>query len=164
MFLAVVLTTAYLEPDAPDPPEAGEMGCGTCRLCIDACPTQALTASDAGGYALDARRCISYLTIELRGAIPVEWQSRMGDWVFGCDICQEVCPYNRHVTPTREPAFQAEAGVGPALPLADVLSLPDDASFTAAFRNTPLLRPKRAGLVRNAAIVADNLAAVAKPS
>ncbi len=156
VFLAVVLTTVRLEPDAP---ESG-LGCGACRLCLDACPTGAITAP----YELDARRCISYLTIESREAIPAERLSQIGDWVFGCDICQEVCPYNRQVPAPTEPAFQPEAGIGPRLPLAKVLKIRDDARFQATFRGTPLLRPKRTGLVRNAATVADNLAALAKPS
>lgn len=162
IFLAVILTTARLEPDRsdagpPDPPDRADrgLGCGTCRLCLDACPTGAITAP----YELDARRCISYLTIELRETIPVERRHQMGDWLFGCDICQEVCPYNRQVPAPTEPAFRPEAGIGPRLPLNQVLDIRDEARFQDAFRGTPLLRPGRSGLVRNAAVVAGNLTA-----
>lgn len=125
-------------------------GCGTCRRCLDACPTNAFAAD----HVLDARRCISYLTIELRGPIPVELRPLMGNWVFGCDVCQEVCPYNRAAPPATLPALQADVENG-ALPLSELLAL-DEAGFRARFKGTPLLRAKRRGLVRNACVAAGN--------
>lgn len=102
-FLAELIIDLPLVPDSPM-----EDRCGTCRRCIDACPTDAISPS---GYVLDASRCISYLTIELREAIPEEFQSRMEGWAFGCDICQEVCPWNRFAARHREPAFEPVEGL-----------------------------------------------------
>lgn len=96
-FLAELIVDIDLEPDTP----IGDY-CGTCRRCIDACPTQAIVAP----YVLDASRCISYLTIELKENIPDEFRGKMDDWIFGCDVCQEVCPWNRFAYPHREPAFE----------------------------------------------------------
>jgi len=125
-------------------------GCGACTRCLTACPTQAFT----GPHSLDARRCISYLTIELRGSIPVELRPLMGNWVFGCDICQAVCPYNRHAPTAQHLTFSAEPDrVAPRL--TDLLAL-DEAAFRARFRGTPLMRAKRRGLVRNACVAAGN--------
>jgi epoxyqueuosine reductase len=121
-------------------------GCGGCTRCLDACPTRAFVAP----HVLDARRCISYLTIERRGPIPRDLRPSMGDWVFGCDVCQEVCPYNRAVPSAR----QATQAVG-IHSLAELLML-DDAGFRARFRGTPVLRTKRRGLVRNACVAAGN--------
>jgi epoxyqueuosine reductase len=142
-FLAAVVTDAELEYDEPH--EADH--CGTCRACLDACPTQAFVAP----YVLDARRCISYLTIELRGQIPYELRSEIGDWAFGCDICQDVCPWNNHAPASAEPAFQPSDGMNP-IELAALFGL-NDAAFRARFRPTPLWRAKRRGILRNAAIV-----------
>src|SRR5262249_17403028 len=124
--------------------------CGTCRACLDACPTHAFV--DA--YVLDARRCISYLTIELRDTIPTDLRAGMGEWLFGCDVCQDVCPWNHRAPATREPAFQPLAEMNP-VELAALFDLDDDA-FRARFRHTPLWRAKRRGLLRNAAIVLGN--------
>jgi len=125
-------------------------GCGACTRCLTACPTQAFT----GPHSLDARRCISYLTIELRGSIPVELRPLMGNWVFGCDICQAVCPYNRHAPTAQHLTFSAEPDrVAPRL--TDLLAL-DEAAFRSRFRGTPLMRAKRRGLVRNACVAAGN--------
>ncbi len=125
-------------------------GCGACTRCLTACPTQAFT----GPHSLDARRCISYLTIELRGSIPVELRPLMGNWVFGCDVCQAVCPYNRHAPTAQHLTFSAEPDrVAPRL--TDLLAL-DEAGFRTRFRSTPLMRAKRRGLVRNACIAAGN--------
>ena len=122
--------------------------CGSCRACLDACPTDAFPEP----WVLDARRCISYLTIEKRGNIPVELRSKMGDWLFGCDVCQEVCPWNRKATGVVDPRFEAPRA---APSLAEIARL-DEGDFRALFRRTPLARPKRAGLVRNALIAGAN--------
>jgi epoxyqueuosine reductase len=150
-FLAALLTDLELEYDAPH--EADH--CGVCTACLDACPTQAFAAPGV----LDARRCISYLTIELRSPIPVELRPGMGDWLFGCDVCQDVCPWNRHSPESSEPAFLPRAGQDP-LELAALFEL-DEAAFRRRFRGTPLWRPKRRGLLRNAAIVLGNQRALA---
>ena len=145
-FLAALLTDVDLSYDAPH--EADH--CGTCRACLDACPTQAFVAP----YVLDSRRCISYLTIELRDAVPEELRSVVGDWLFGCDICQDVCPWNHRAPATDESAFLPAADANPIdlIPLFDL----DDEAFRRRFRNTPLWRPKRRGLLRNAALVLGN--------
>ena len=121
--------------------------CGTCRLCIDACPTDALDAA----YHLAAERCIAYLTIEHRGPIDEDLRPSLGEWVFGCDVCQEVCPYNasQQNRPRGWPEFEPRQGT--RLDLLDVLQL-DDASFSEKFRGSPIKRAKRRGLVRNAAL------------
>jgi epoxyqueuosine reductase len=145
-FLAALLTDLELEYD--DPHDADH--CGTCRACLDACPTNAFVAP----YVLDARRCISYLTIELRESIPGELRGGVGDWLFGCDVCQDVCPWNHRAPSTIEPTFQPSEGMNP-VDLAALFAL-DDAAFRARFRHTPLWRAKRRGLLRNAAIVLGN--------
>ncbi|MBI4636903.1 MAG: tRNA epoxyqueuosine(34) reductase QueG [Candidatus Rokubacteria bacterium] len=139
-FIGIVLTTAELLADGPLPDR-----CGTCTACLDACPTGAFVAP----YVLDARRCISYLTIEHRGDIPEPLQEGIGEWIFGCDICQEVCPWNRKPEPAREPAFAPE---GPLPPLDELLQL-DEVGFRARFRRSAIRRAKRAGLLRNVALV-----------
>jgi epoxyqueuosine reductase len=125
-------------------------GCGRCTRCLDACPTGAIVAP----YVLDARRCISYLTIELRGSIPIDLRPRMGNWVFGCDVCQEVCPYNRAAPAASWPALAPDRGRA-TLPLQDLLALGEE-DYRARFRGTPVLRAKRRGLVRNACIGIGN--------
>jgi epoxyqueuosine reductase len=142
-FIGIVLTTAELEPDRGEPDR-----CGTCTACLDACPTRAFVAP----YALDARRCIAYLTIEHRGDIDDELRPAIADWVFGCDVCQEVCPWNRKAPAAREPAFAPAGGFGS---VASLLEL-DDTRFRERFRGTAITRAKRAGLVRNAALVLGN--------
>jgi epoxyqueuosine reductase len=122
--------------------------CGRCTRCLDACPTRAFVAP----RVLDARRCISYLTIELRGPIPRELRPLMGNWVFGCDVCQEVCPYNRAAPVRHVPgACEAPGTFG----LLDLLRL-DDAAFRQRFRGAAILRTKRRGLIRNACVAAGN--------
>ena len=130
-----------------------KVSCGSCRRCLNACPTDAF----AGPYNLDSRRCISYLTIENRGAIPHDLREGLGEWIFGCDICQDVCPFNRFSSDTLWPDLRPEAGVGPRLDLVEVLSIATDEEFRFRFKGTPLTRPKRRGLLRNAAVVAANV-------
>ncbi len=146
-FLGELLTTAELEPDVP----RTMPGCGSCTQCLAACPTKAFPRP----YVLDARRCISYLTIELRGWIPVELRPMMGNWVYGCDICQEVCPFNRFAIPSRETAFWPETWDSAAPPLPDLLSLTEE-GFRERFTSSPIKRIKRQGLVRNACVAAGN--------
>ncbi len=125
--------------------------CGQCRLCLDACPTNAFV----GPYVLDARKCISYLTIELKGSIPRELRPLMGTHIFGCDICQDVCPYNTTIKPTKEPAFLPRRGLH-APELLPLLSL-TEAAFKARFAGSPILRAKRRGFLRNVCVALGNL-------
>jgi epoxyqueuosine reductase len=125
--------------------------CGKCDLCIKACPTGAF----AGPYILDARRCISYLTIELKGAMPRHLRPLVGNHIFGCDICQEVCPYNVKAKPTGEEAFQPRDGLY-APDLIPLLSLTEE-EFRRRFKGSPLLRAKRRGFLRNVAVALGNL-------
>jgi epoxyqueuosine reductase len=125
--------------------------CGACNRCLAVCPTGAFV----GPHVLDARRCISYLTIELRGPIPRELRPQMGNWVFGCDLCQMVCPYNRRFArPSRLAALQARPEMV-APKLLDLLAL-DEAGFRRRFRGSPLLRAKRRGLLRNVCVALGN--------
>jgi epoxyqueuosine reductase len=145
-FLAALLTDVELEFDMPHFADH----CGTCTACLDACPTQAFPEP----YMLDATRCISYLTIELQDTIPVELRPGMGDWVFGCDVCQEVCPWNRSAPLATEELFSPHAEFNP-IELLGLFELDDDA-FRRRFRHTPLWRSHRRGLLRNAAIALGN--------
>jgi epoxyqueuosine reductase len=142
-FLAALLTSEVLQYDEP----AGAGHCGTCRACLDACPTGALVEP----YQLDARRCISYLTIELRDFNSRDYRHGTGDWLFGCDVCQDVCPWNFRTPTTDEHAFRPHGGMDP-VELAGLFAL-DDAGFRDRFRRTPLWRSKRSGILRNAALV-----------
>lgn len=151
------LSEILLDLELPADNREIKVSCGTCRRCLDACPTDAFAAP----YQLDSRKCISYLTIENKGAIPTELRAAIGDWIFGCDVCQDVCPFNRFASDTRWPEFHPEAGAGPRLDLVEVLSIASDNEFRARFRGTPLTRPKRRGLLRNAAVVAANVGATA---
>ena len=171
LFLGVIITTLDLEPTVPENESLPADLCGQCRLCIDACPTNAITDP----YVLDARRCISYLTIELRGAIPEDLRPGMGRMVFGCDICQDVCPWNRNapVTPLAEflprrlstmhsrvaneypPAASTEDGTLFSPPLESLAAL-SEAGFREIFRGSPIKRAKWRGLVRNACIALGN--------
>jgi epoxyqueuosine reductase len=149
-FLAEILLDIEL---APEPGPRPQVSCGTCSRCIDACPTNAF----AGPYVLDSRRCISYLTIENKEEIPRELREGVGEWIFGCDVCQDVCPFNRFSSETTWQELRPEAGAGQRLDLAEVLSISRDEEFRARYDGTPLLRPKRRGLLRNAAVVAANI-------
>ena len=150
-FLAALLTDQSLVSDEPFQADH----CGTCRACLDACPTDAFPSA----YVLDAQSCISYLTIELREEIPTALREPMGSWVFGCDICQQVCPWNQPtgrvgVRQAEEPAFSANSDLDP-LELTRLFAMTDD-QFRERFRRTPLWRSRRRGLLRNAAIVLGN--------
>src|SRR5271165_1181186 len=167
-FLGVILTTldipASLGEAAPPPRDL----CGSCRRCLDACPTGAFVAP----YVMDARRCISYLTIELRGSIPQEFREPMGAHVFGCDICQDVCPWNNRAPVTQADEFQSrtippsseDLSSGAAHPAAHSLYLPElewlasmsEEEFRDAFRDSPIKRTKWRGMVRNACIALGN--------
>jgi len=125
--------------------------CGECRLCLDACPTDAFV----GPYVLDARRCISYLTIEMRGSVPPDLRPRMGNHIFGCDTCQDVCPYNVAVSVKAEGSFRPRGGVH-APELIPLLSLTEN-EFNLRFRGSPILRAKREGLLRNVCVALGNL-------
>lgn len=144
VFLAEVITDLKLIEDIP---ATGQ--CGTCTRCIDICPTDALDSP----YRLDARRCISYLTIENKGEIPENFVSKMEGWLFGCDLCQEVCPFNGQGKASNEPGFSIQNGVGPTLSLDAIEAIADNTAFKKQFRGTPLLRSKRTGLQRNAKVL-----------
>jgi len=148
-FLATVLTNLDL---APDPPFDADR-CGSCRLCLDACPTQAFPDE----RLLDARLCISYLTIELKVDVPAEQAEKMGNWVFGCDICQDVCPWNRSFA---RPSTSVALELDPTIALLDLKSLEEigDLEFTQQYGWTPLERTGAAGIRRNARIAAANFA------
>ncbi len=145
-FLAALLINKPLQYD----PAFEQDHCGTCTACLTACPTDAFPQP----RVLDATKCISYLTIEHRTAIPTELRPQIGDWLFGCDICQDVCPWNNKAPLSREAAFRPLAGHNP-IDVIDLFEL-DEQQFRARFRKTPLWRPKRRGILRNAAIVLGN--------
>jgi epoxyqueuosine reductase len=147
VFLGEILTDLELPPDAPDHGD-----CGRCRLCLDACPTGAIVAP----YVVDARRCISYLTIEHRGAIPRELRPAIGDHIFGCDICQIVCPHNAKTASRMHPEFAPRATVGSRPALLDLLNISED-DFRQRFARSPIRRTKRRGLRRNVAVALGNL-------
>lgn len=145
-FLAEILTTLELPPDKPVPNR-----CGTCNRCITACPTGAITAA----HRLDARRCISYLTIELKTAIPVELRPFIGDRIFGCDDCLDACPWNRFARESRESAFRARPSTT-GMSLREYLYL-TDAEFRALFKKSPIKRIKRRGFLRNVCVALGNV-------
>jgi epoxyqueuosine reductase len=144
-FLGEILTTLALPIDGPQQPR-----CGSCQRCITACPTGAITEP----HRLDARRCISYLTIELKGSIPLELRPLIGDRIYGCDDCLEACPWNRFAATSREAAFAARPAI--ALHLRDYLAL-DDAAFRALFQRSPIKRIKRRGFLRNVCVALGNV-------
>ena len=146
IFLAEIITTLELAPDEPE-----KNRCGSCTRCISACPTNAITAP----FQLDARRCISYLTIELKGSIPVEFRRAIGNRIYGCDDCLAVCPWNRFAQEGKLMREHAR----PDLELPDLLELLDldDAGFKRRFAGTPILRTKRRGLLRNACVALGNV-------
>ena len=145
LFLGVILTSLELAPDLPAPDR-----CGTCTRCIEACPTDAILAP----YQLDSNKCISYLTIEKRGSIPEDIRVGIGHHIFGCDICQDVCPWNRKAPASTAPEFQPRPGlVNPALAWLAEMSTEE---FQKVFRGSPIRRTKRSGLRRNVAIAMGN--------
>src|SRR5262249_52861247 len=170
-FLGVMLTTLDLKPSLGPADAPPRDLCGSCTRCIDACPTQAIVEP----YVMDARRCISYLTIELRGTIPEEFRGAMGRHVFGCDICQDVCPWNRRAPVTAESAFEPRELLIPAgsdfcasgrpeslySPELECLAAMTEPEFPQAFRGSPLKRAKWRGLLRNACIALGNTASCA---
>jgi len=146
LFLGCILTDLELKPEAAPPPDR----CGTCTRCLDVCPTDAFVAP----YVLDSRKCISYTTIELRGSIPENAREGIGQHLFGCDICQDVCPWNRRAAASTEPAFQPREGLF-SPPLETLLNHTSE-DWTRLIRGTPLKRAKVKGLLRNLMVVAGN--------
>ena len=146
IFLAEILTTLELEPDAPE-----KNHCGKCSRCISACPTNAITAP----FQLDARKCISYLTIELKGSIPVEFRRAIGDRIYGCDDCLAVCPWNRFAREGKLMKPHARKDLEQP-DLIELLQL-DEANFKSRFAGTPVLRTKRRGLLRNVCVALGNV-------
>jgi len=146
IFLSEIITTAEFEPDLPE-----KNRCGTCTRCISACPTAAITAP----FQLDARRCISYLTIELKGAIPLEFRAAIGNRIYGCDDCLAACPWNKFAREGKLMKQHARSDL--VVPdLLELLAL-DDAAFKARFAGTPILRTKRRGLLRNVCVALGNI-------
>jgi epoxyqueuosine reductase len=145
-FLGALLLDLEL---APDPPHEASH-CGTCTACLDACPTGAFVEPGL----LDSRRCLSYLTIELKGPVPKEMRPAMTEWLFGCDVCQEVCPWNRKAPPGREAALQPRPDLVGLDPL-ELMAMSED-EFRRRFRGTALWRTRRRGLLRNAALILGN--------
>lgn len=147
LFLGEILLDLPLEPTAAQT----HASCGSCRRCLDSCPTGALAAP----YLLDARRCISYLTIELKGAIPRELRPLMGNHIYGCDVCQAVCPWQRFARPTEEAAFRLTDPARAAPPLVELMGLSEE-EFRRRYAGTPILRTGRGRLLRNAAVALGN--------
>jgi epoxyqueuosine reductase len=145
-FLGELLVSLELQPDGPPPDR-----CGTCTQCIDACPTAAIVPAPSG-YAIDSRLCISYLTIELRGPVPEALHPAMGPHIFGCDICQDVCPWNRRAPFTTDPAYQPRHYAPPLEELAQIT----EGQFRDMFQGTPITRARYAGFQRNVAIAIAN--------
>jgi epoxyqueuosine reductase len=145
-FLGELLLSAGIAPDAPPPDR-----CGTCTRCIDACPTNAIIPAGSH-FAVDSRLCISYFTIELRGAVPEKQRAAIGGHIFGCDICQDVCPWNRRA-PTRPDAAWEPRSFAPRL---EKLAALGEEDFRAMFRGTPVTRARYAGFLRNVAVAMGN--------
>lgn len=146
VMLGEMIVDIEIEPDSPLKPK-----CGRCTMCLNACPTGALV----GNYTVDTPRCISYLTIELRGSIPMDLRPRMGTWVYGCDVCQEVCPYTGAARESTDPDFQP-ASLENTFPSLHWLLKMSEQEFRDVYRGTAVLRTKRRGLARNAAVALGN--------
>jgi epoxyqueuosine reductase len=142
-FISEILVDVALEDSEPSLDK-----CGTCRSCIDICPTKAIVAP----YILDSRKCISYLTIELKGVIPIEFRKAMGNHIYGCDDCQVVCPWNSFAVKTDEESFRAQDG---SFQLIELIRLNDE-GFRKRFKKSPVKRTKRRGLLRNVAVALGN--------
>ena len=142
-FISEILVDVSLEDSEPSLDK-----CGTCRSCIDICPTKAIVAP----YILDSRKCISYLTIELKGVIPIEFRKAMGNHIYGCDDCQVVCPWNSFAVKTDEESFRAQDG---SFQLIELIRLNDE-GFRKRFKKSPVKRTKRRGLLRNVAVALGN--------
>lgn len=147
LFLGEILVDVELDPTS----ERVGASCGTCRRCLDACPTGALVAP----YVLDARRCISYLTIELKGSIPHELRPLMNNWIYGCDVCQVVCPWQRFARPTKERSFWLDGPERAAPMLIDLIEMGEEA-FQRRYQGSPISRIGRQRLLRNAAVALGN--------
>jgi epoxyqueuosine reductase len=147
VMLGELLLALDLEPDAPL-----DRDCGRCRICLDQCPTGAIVAP----YTIDTPRCLSFQTIEQRGAIPRELRPQLGDWVFGCDVCQEVCPYTGAAADEPDPAFLPRS-VEHAYPSLTGLLAMSNRTFRQRYKGTAVLRAKRAGMARNAAVALGNI-------
>lgn len=146
-FVAELFTDIPLEADLPY-----KGTCGNCFRCAEACPTGAIV----GEKIVDSNLCISFLTIENKEGIPIELRSKLGNWVFGCDVCQEVCPYNSKAKANIWQEFQPDSGAGHFLDLFEILKIPSQREFMRRFGKSPLSRPKRKGLIRNALVVIGN--------
>jgi len=147
--LGELLTSLAIEPDSPPPDR-----CGTCQRCIYSCPTEAIVPRGDGSWTIDSRRCISYFTIELRNEIPLAQRPAMGTHLFGCDICQDVCPWNRRAPGTAEPAFAARDGF--LAPDIEEMARLTPEEFRARFAGTPVMRARYRGFLRNVAIAMGN--------
>ena len=147
VLLGELLLDVELEPDAPLAKD-----CGRCRICLDRCPTGAIVAP----YTIETPRCLSFQTIEQRGAIPTELRPLLGDWVYGCDVCQEVCPYTKAARPAADPAFLPRTAENAYPSLRWLLTMGQE-EFRATYRGTPVVRAKRRGLARNAAVALGNV-------
>jgi epoxyqueuosine reductase len=145
-FLAEILLSLKLEPDAPFTADR----CGTCTRCIDTCPTRAILPD----RTIDARRCISYLTIEKKGSIPPDLRPKMGNWVFGCDLCQMACPWNHRPESSPDPAFAPWIGIPSPDLIADLALTPQE--FNRKFKDSPIQRTRRRGYLRNIAVALGN--------
>lgn len=147
VLLGELLLDLELEPDPPL-----DKNCGRCRICLDRCPTGAIVSP----YTIDTPRCLSFQTIEQRGAIPREVRPLLGDWIYGCDVCQEVCPYTKAARPNPDPAFLPRSVANAYPSLRWLLSMTEE-EFRATYRGTPVPRTKRRGLARNAAVALGNI-------
>lgn len=149
IFLSEIITELELTPDEQT---KWQGKCGSCTRCVNICPTKAIRPDKS----IDARRCISYLTIENRGPIPLELRPKIGNWLFGCDLCQDICPHNVRAQSTKVTDFQNISSAVQNLSLSKILSIKTDEEFLNIFAGTPFMRTKRRGLIRNACIVAGN--------
>ncbi len=148
VFLSVILTSLEL----PQELLPIKISCGRCTRCLDACPTDAINLNKT----IDARKCISYLTIENKSSIRDDLKDKMSNWIFGCDICQEVCPHNTRAVPTRDNEFKTTRFNDRYISLGDILKIKTDEEFLGKFAGTPIMRAKRRGLIRNACVAAGN--------